>query len=80
MLVRRLFRKARWWASAGVLVAVFCWSLAVYTGWPLLAALKHLAAFPHCKSAAMVGLANAAQGSPGYWERHDQDGNGVACE
>jgi hypothetical protein len=80
LLVRRLYRRARWWAVIAAAVALFCWGLPAYTGWPLMASLKHLAAFTHCQSAAIVGLANAAQGSPGYWQRHDPDGDGVACE
>jgi hypothetical protein len=80
MLVRRLYYKLRWWALTAALAAFFCWSLPAYTGWPLVASLKHLVAFAHCKSAAIVGLAHAKRGHPGYWEHHDLNGDGVACE
>ena len=58
----------------------FLLGLKAYTGWPLTVALKHLVAFTHCKSAEFVELSNAARGDPGYWERHDQDSDGVVCE
>jgi len=62
------------------LVVFLCWALTAYTGWPLLLSLKHLAAFAHCEAAELVGLSNATRGNAGYWERHDQDADGVACE
>ena len=43
-------------------------------------ALRHLAAFPNCSPAHVVGLAPANRGQPGYWPTHDRDGDGVACE
>jgi len=45
-----------------------------------LAALRHLAAFPNCTAAGLVGLAPARKGEPGYWPTHDADSDGVACE
>ena len=41
---------------------------------------KHLAAAPNCGAARMVGLAPARRGEPGYYPRHDRDGDGWACE
>ena len=40
----------------------------------------HLIAFPSCGAARMVGLDSAKRGEPGYWQRHDTDFDGVACE
>jgi hypothetical protein len=48
--------------------------------WPPFAALKHIAAFPNCNAARAVGLAPAQRGEPGYWTRHDRDGDGWACD
>jgi hypothetical protein len=42
--------------------------------------IKHIAAFPNCWAARAVGLASAGRGEPGYWSRHDRDGDGIACE
>lgn len=42
--------------------------------------LRHLAAFPNCATARLVGLAPARAGQPGYWPTHDADHDGVACE
>jgi hypothetical protein len=80
LLLERLYRRARWWALVAAVVAIFCWGLPGYTGWPLATSLKPLAAFAHCMGAEIVGFANATRGNPGYWKHHDQDGNGVACE
>ena len=33
--------------------------------------LRHLAAFPNCATARLVGLAPARAGQPGYWPTHD---------
>jgi hypothetical protein len=42
-------------------------------GWAPSVALKHLAAFPNCNAARIVGLAPAYKGDPGYWSSHDRD-------
>ncbi|MDF0493124.1 excalibur calcium-binding domain-containing protein [Bradyrhizobium yuanmingense] len=42
--------------------------------------LKHIASAPNCDFARLVGLAPARRGEPGYWQHHDRDGDGVACE
>ncbi|MGR3344558.1 MAG: excalibur calcium-binding domain-containing protein [Paracoccaceae bacterium] len=39
-----------------------------------------MAASPNCDSARAVGLAPARRGQPGYFVRHDADGDGIACE
>ncbi|RWB20763.1 MAG: excalibur calcium-binding domain-containing protein [Mesorhizobium sp.] len=43
-------------------------------------ALRHVAAFPNCATARLVGLAPARAGQPGYWPTHDADHDGIACE
>jgi hypothetical protein len=48
--------------------------------WPPVATLKHIAAFPNCDAARELGLAPARRGDPGYWDKHDRDMDGVACE
>ena len=42
--------------------------------------LKHLAAYPNCHMALEFGVAPAKRGEPGYWERHDINRDGVACD
>jgi hypothetical protein len=42
--------------------------------------LRHIAAVPGCDAARFVELAPARRGDPGYWSRHDDDGDGIACE
>jgi hypothetical protein len=79
MPMRRLYRRAGWWALITAVFAFHAWSLTAHTGWPLTTLLKHLGAFAGCDSAAIVGLAKAARGSPGYWDRHDQVRDGIAC-
>ena len=41
---------------------------------------RHLLAAPNCSVARLVGLAPARRGEPGYWDDHDADRDGVACE
>lgn len=42
--------------------------------------LKHLAAYPNCYMALEFGVAPARRGEPGYWERHDINQDGIACD
>lgn len=48
--------------------------------WDQITTLRHVAAFPNCGMARLVGLAPAFRGSPGYYESHDRDRDGWACE
>ncbi len=48
--------------------------------WPFTTKLKHLAAAPNCSAARVVGLAPSRRGEPGYYFRHDEDRDGIACE
>lgn len=47
---------------------------------PPLEGLQHVAAYPNCSAARLVGAAPANVGEPGYWPSHDRDGDGVSCE
>lgn len=48
--------------------------------WTLAERMRHLSAAPNCAAARALGLAPARRGEPGYYERHDADGDGIACE
>lgn len=48
--------------------------------WPVGLTMRHMLASPNCASARMAGLAPALKGAPGYYSRHDADGDGIACE
>ncbi|MDG4884155.1 excalibur calcium-binding domain-containing protein [Mesorhizobium sp. WSM4884] len=54
-------------------------SIGIHFASPL-SLLRHLAAFPNCATARLVGLAPARAGEPGYWPTHDADHDGIACE
>lgn len=41
---------------------------------------RHFMASPNCAAARLVGLAPSVRGQPGYWNEHDRDRDGVACE
>jgi hypothetical protein len=42
--------------------------------------LTHLAVYPNCDAARLLGQAPAVKGEPGYWPQHDADSDGIACE
>ncbi|WP_456725730.1 excalibur calcium-binding domain-containing protein [Bradyrhizobium sp. USDA 3397] len=67
-------------AIAALLAAYPAISLLVSSPWPVTTTLKHIASAPNCDFARLVGLAPARRGEPGYWQHHDRDGDGVACE
>jgi len=48
--------------------------------WPIIPTLKHLASYPGCDAARLLGVAPARSGEPGYWPHLDRDRDGVACE
>jgi len=56
------------------------WSTLGSSSWTAAITAKHIAAFPNCAAARLVGLAPAYKGQPGYWPQHDRDGDGWACE
>ena len=82
----RTMRLKRWirtaWLPPLLAAGAFLltWGLMSWSPWPPVATLKHLGAFPNCQAARMVGLAPAYAGQPGYYRRHDADGDGRSCE
>ena len=80
MALRRLYRALRLPMLVVAGIAFLCWEVMSHTHWPFMTILKHIAAYPNCDAARAVGLAAASKGEPGYWQRHDADGDGQACE
>ena len=76
---REFFRLACTFALIAIGTFAFTSYLA-NSPWPVGVALKHLAAFPNCEAAEMVGLAPARRGQPGYWKRNDTYGEGISCK
>ncbi|HET9718367.1 MAG TPA: excalibur calcium-binding domain-containing protein [Pseudolabrys sp.] len=66
-------------AATAIGTFAIVWSF-VSSPWPIALRLRHLAAFPNCHAAEMMGLAPARRGQPGYWSHLDADGDGIACE
>lgn len=77
--VGEFFRLASVFAVTAMSSFGFAWYLS-NSPWPVAVTLKHLAAFPNCQTAEMVGLAPSRRGQPGYWSHHDADDAGIACE
>jgi hypothetical protein len=80
MRLRRLIRSARLPVLLAAGAFLLTWALMSWSPWPPLATLRHLAAFPNCQAARTVGLAPSLAGQPGYYRRHDADGDGRSCE
>jgi hypothetical protein len=76
---QELFRLAIVFAVVAAGTFAFVWYL-LSSPWPVGVTLKHLAAFPNCEAAEMVGLAPARRGQPGYWKRNDTHGEGISCK
>jgi excalibur calcium-binding domain-containing protein len=66
-------------ALAAIVAFAVVWGLGS-SPWPVMTTLRHIASAPNCGFARLVGLAPARRGQPGYWKRHDRDGDGIACE
>jgi len=64
---------------AAIVAFAVVWGLSS-SPWPVTTTLRHIASAPNCGFARVVGLAPAKKGEPGYWKRHDRDGDGIACE
>lgn len=78
-------RRHRTWRATLLLVLVALpvagfLAIEVFSPWPLGLTLRHLVAAPSCDRARTVHLAPAFRGEPGYWARHDRDGDGISCE
>ena len=76
---REFFRLTGLFAVTAIGTFAFAWYL-LSSPWPVGVTLKHLAAFPNCEAAEMVGLAPARRGQPGYWKRNDTYGEGISCK
>jgi hypothetical protein len=76
---KKVYRLLRVPAVAAISSFGFMWYL-TNSPWPVAATLRHLAAFPNCQAAEMVGLAPSHRGQPGYWSHNDRDGDGIACK
>lgn len=74
--------RTRWlhWLGAAGLVAAACAATLSASPWPAMDTLKHIGAFPNCTAARAFGVDRARVGQPGYYARHDADGDGIACE
>jgi len=75
----RYYRSAKIAALAAIVAFAVVWGLGS-SPWPVMTTLRHIASAPNCGFARLVGLAPARRGEPGYWKRHDRDGDGIACE
>jgi len=80
-------REQRWysrqWKGLALSLAVVSlagWSIADVKPKTALDGVRHLLAAPNCDAARSVGLAPSRRGQPGYWPKHDRDGDGIACE
>ena len=75
--LRRYYRSAKIAALAAIVAFAVVWGLGS-SPWPVMTTLRHIASAPNCGFARLVGLAPARRGEPGYWKRHDRDGDGIA--
>ena len=73
-----------WKVFAAVALVSFAIAGMHYTanarGWEASTLLLHIAAAPDCAHANAVGLAPAHSNAPSYYDRHDRDNDGWACE
>jgi hypothetical protein len=67
-------------ASAPAAMLAAWGAVVVLSPWPAAVTLRHVVAALNCDAARLVGLAPTVRGGPGFWPRHDADGDGVACE
>lgn len=65
---------------AGIVAANILHAATVQTGWTTSETARHILAIRNCDAARAVGLAPARRGEPGYYDRHDRDKDGIACE
>ena len=80
---RHSFRSRAWLLKAGgiaLLLGSAVSGTAYVKQWPIMLTVRHLASAPNCSAARAVGLAPSNRGEPGYWQSHDADGDGKACE
>ena len=75
--IRRYFMR---WGAVALGFCLLLLIIQVRSTWPFTVTLRHIAAAPNCDMARLVGLAPAALGDPGYYNRHDSDSDGISCE
>lgn len=63
-----------------VIITLLLFALWSLSPWPLTVTLRHLGSAPGCGAARFFELAPARRGKPGYYQSHDADADGVACE
>ena len=79
----RLVRLLKSWCGLLVVAGMILGLMAYQTWdrpWTLQERVRHSLAAPNCAAVRAMGLAPARKGRPGYYERHDADGDGIACE
>jgi hypothetical protein len=79
MMARKLPRFAMIATLAVVVASAVAWGF-IKSPWPFASTVAHIMSVPNCAAARAVDLAPAKKGQPGYWGRHDRDGDGLACE
>ena len=78
--VRRFLRRTLPLMGIVAVLTLFAGAGLMFSPWPPLLTLQHIAAAPNCSAARLVGLAPAYRGEPGYYNSHDRDKDGWACE
>jgi hypothetical protein len=78
--LRRLRRAAWTWGPTAITMLAIAIAVVGLVPLPTLVSIRHLAAFPSCAAARAVGFDKPRRGEPGYWQRNDEDRDGVACE
>jgi hypothetical protein len=74
-------RRSAWAiAAVGALIVSATGLVLAASPWPLQDTLKHIGAVLNCSTARALGVDRARVGQPGYYERHDEDRDGIACE
>jgi hypothetical protein len=77
---RRLFKYARIAVVTMACIGAVYYALFEWKPWPPLVTLRHILAAPNCDAARLMDLAPSNRGQPGYWDKHDADNDGQACE
>lgn len=77
---KKMQRQLMRWGAAVIALFLAFGVIHLLSRWPLMLTLRHIISFPSCEAARFAGLAPSRLGDPGYYYRHDRDGDGVACE
>lgn len=79
-LIRRIFLQHKLYIYVFLISALGSFIIMMSSPWPATVTVRHIGSFPSCSYARFFHLAPAEKGEPGYYARHDADGDGVACE